>query len=140
MESRRITFRAWNKDDKKMIYGAEYTYDYVHPEGIAEESFGGLLQNENYIVMQFTGLKDKNSNNIFEGDICVYIDDGEKKKGFVRFDGGRFEIGKHNGYGGDWDDLGMLLHSYWNNKEAQNSLEVIGNIYENKELLENEDE
>jgi len=90
---------------------------------------------------QFTGLLDKNGKEIYEGDICIYKT-GEKKggvyseetvfKGFVRDDEARFEIGNHNGYGGDWEDLSMLIGHY---HKIEKEFEVIGNIFENPELL-----
>ena len=134
--NREIKFRAWDKNDSKgkIIEWDKLLENYALDLVLTDA-------NNHWGIMQFTGLKDKNGKEIYEGDICKWIEmEGVvelEKKGFVRFDGGRFEIGNHNGYGGDWDDLGILLHQYWNNKKAQNTLEVIGNRFENPELLNN---
>lgn len=60
---REIKFRAWNKN-RKMITGN-------HP--IWEWGGASRIEKRNLILMQYTGLKDKSGNEIYEGDILQYF-------------------------------------------------------------------
>lgn len=77
-------------------------------------------------VSQFTGLTDKNGKNIFEGDIVLKRTYQGKKRFPVTFSGGMF----HCGYGGG---SSTATHPY---TLGDKQIEVVGNIYDNKELLE----
>lgn len=117
---REIKFRAWDKINKKMISLTDIDKrDYVAIGGTWEiyNSYTEkcLLNHKNGILMQFTGLKDKNGKEIFEGDIIKGIigDISVKRVVFWEiFEGYTF-----------FEDIDF------------NYLEVIGNIYENPELL-----
>lgn len=85
---------------------------------------------ENNILMQCTGLKDKNGKLIYEGDIIKIPDDYETY--------GQFACEKREVY---WNE-GFRLKPKWDARARGNWLEdtkdfeIIGNIYENPELLE----
>jgi hypothetical protein len=86
--------------------------------------------NDNLVYMQYTGLKDKNGNEIYEGDI-LYMPAFSPEKNIVRFNRGGFCL--------EPVLAAPLESSFWPDiKYAEDEgSEVIGNIYENPELLVN---
>ena len=109
---REIKFRAWDFENKQM-----------RTELRASE-IGVLVEGGYKGLMQFTGLKDKNGKKIYEGDIV----DGMATRYFIK-NGGRgmyefWESETEQGY-------------HWGIWNVHNQLEIIGNIWENSELLTN---
>jgi len=110
---RKIKFRAWDKNHKIMK-------DMEFPnKGWNEKYVKGCL-----IVMQFTGLKDKNKKEIYEGDIIKdEIEDWECE---VIFDKFGFKLRRLK-------TEKVFDFSKWSLEKEE--YEIIGNIYENPELL-----
>jgi uncharacterized phage protein (TIGR01671 family) len=138
---REIKFRAWDKRTRKMvdagfhIIGETTAFDLLYQYGMEHKRKNepGLLRLNSFVIMQYTGLKGKNGKEIYEGDILK----------FAVYNA----IGKVI-----WDDRYFswwikLLHRPSDNAQDislfdaytsvgwEDSIEIIGNIYENSELL-----
>lgn len=70
----RYKIRAWNKEEKRMYYDAQDTYDYMTGQPIIPaERFAILLEDEKeWVVEQCVGIKDRSGRLIYEGDIIRY--------------------------------------------------------------------
>jgi uncharacterized phage protein (TIGR01671 family) len=131
MDKDRFKFRAWwVKDDGEdivpMMVDNSHIFNYVDPLRPIEDG--------DIIVMQYTGLKDKNGKEIYEGDIVAafnFIDKNFRHE--VIFKNGAF------GYTSQFLS-GFIPYAgndnfKWSNGKSD-KIEVIGNIYENPELME----
>ena len=165
----RFKFRAWFKgrdeysiaEEAKMLYNIEKLYDganFSSKDDIDEslghvQCFGEMLygrcdegNNDEYIVMQCTGLKDKNGKLIYEGDLIEIIY-GDTPNGFSSY-GGKPEYTHVLGRVVYIFDSWKVKHTHPNDKEIvyvglnwlikNNSKEIVGNIYENSELINKE--
>lgn len=125
---RKIKFRAWDKEYNKMYYNAERTYDFgLNDSDIMEESFGGVLNNDNFIVMQYTGLADFNGKEIYEGDILQDIKGRIYK---IIWDEFLASFESPDFYCSYQDEPKRIFSEY-----AHTNMSVIGNIYETPDLL-----
>ena len=113
---REIKFRAWDAERKAML-----TTD--DAPGWVWDCVSGI---EHAPVMQFTGLQDKSGKEIYEGDVIL-----ADKNGLVYF-----VEWSRNRNGWAFDDHRRTPDDFVGSGIGENELEVIGNIYENPELLE----
>lgn len=158
MRTRDIKFRVWDQEDKVMIphesqkivlipcmdsYGADTHYpsprintnsekvsmeeNWFNNESCFDWASGWLISGR-FILMQYTGLKDASNKKIYEDDIVWVIDDGDK--GLYRCvwcnEYACFEFRHITEYEKNGHALGGASYQ---------SIHVVGNAYENPELL-----
>lgn len=120
-------FRVWLPDIDQMLRVKALVFEKDKTRCVCGYSFDFYLEDENATIMQSTRILDKNSQEIFEGDILDY----KGRKALVRWHGSyasfiyRFvdELQNRNT---EWKPLYL----------AYMKCEIIGNIFENPELLE----
>lgn len=120
---REIKFRAWHKtydllcDVVEIVFGDDDNYVAVENGQYIER-----WRFDDIELMQYTGLKDMNGVEIYEGDIVLRLDNPKEKPALVMYviEGARFVIDRISFY----QPIGEFRY------------EVIGNKFENPELLE----
>lgn len=139
---REYKFRTWDKNKKVMSYFEFTRIEYSLGRAVAitytEDYLDNALEEDNledFIIMQSVGLKDKNGKEIYEGDVCLYYNSKP--------------IGEY--YGEDsteWEDIEFTgaveygrLHACFTVGGTRwwDPVEVIGNVYENPTLLDQEE-
>lgn len=138
---REIKFRAWIKNNKRMENCIEINPFYI---GDCDRFH---WKHEEVELMQYTGLKDKNDKEIYEGDIIQFVWEDDScwgkagtYKGYIGFNQGVFEVIY---IGRDeitvFDDGGWHENSKSDDMQSfiswSEEIEVIGNIYEDLDLL-----
>ncbi len=123
---REIKFRAYHKERKEMFEIA--SIDFEEKKAALSNGIIKLLNVDfkQFELLQYTGLKDKNDKEIYEGDILFFRDENTK-------------------YVVVWQDTAFIIKSieirkysekmYWID-DVEICCEIVGNIYENKNLLE----
>ncbi len=128
---REIKFRIWDKKFKQML-----DWEFL------KNCYCDKLNNNEYKIMQYTGLLDKNGKEIYEGDILNFKAEKKTESGY--------EIGSYDYHpenakvvefkdGAFYAETDLLIKLLkWSLIEYQIQWRAIGNIYENPELVKNE--
>jgi len=138
---REIKFRAWHKESQKMLpeygvlakieWGENYVpnkigvYEYRQINEQGDGDWDGF-ELDDFELMQYTGLKDKNGKEIYENDIVHIIEylegevwNSENHFGIIVFNNGKFDF----------------TNAYNHQSLQKTTVEIVGNIFENPELI-----
>lgn len=122
-------YRAWLKEDKEMVDVEEINFFNGEFDFIGD-AITWMCKSDDCVLMQSTGLRDKNGKEIFEGDILNIETDEENVRVEVSWDSKHalfvFESKKYN----EKEALGELF------EDNSYPFKIIGNIHTNPELLE----
>ena len=153
----RLRFRAWDKELNKMLighnqYGADepdFNKEYSSAGAFTRlwEALARFKESNRFELMQWTGLKDSEGNLIYEGDVVEvkdteypdYCDDFAGETAVITY---RVEQAKwffeHNPKDNSGSHINELVPDFYHFLKSYDQLEyikIIGNIYENSELL-----
>lgn len=133
-------FRAWDKLNKRFVKISDF---YLDTDGSIKEigtellDFGNDPSFDSVVLMQSTGLKDKNGVEIFEGDVVKVSDGSNEEDSYISV------VKNYAGEGypafdieapGSWYYESNVLSTIMGGDYE--TIEVIGNVWENPELLE----
>ena len=138
--NRKIQFRAWDKKNKKMYKRAGISPHNDLQYAVKQEGGGSRYFNfddlhieqdsiyypDDIILMQYTGLKDKNGEEVYEGDVLKW--DDTEETGYVEYMEETTEYVVDEWKEGNKRSKGHSLSSV-------DEVEIIGNIYQNPELI-----
>lgn len=131
---RELKFRAWDKKEKKWV-GADFWYEEVGLNfNVQPPSTLTMSGKERYVIVQYTGLKDKAGNEIYEGDLLggKYLNFGVSKGAVAEVKMGVINDTDGYSHGSTW---GWVV-----GKESlldlASGFEILGNIFENPEMIE----
>ncbi|EAF3285747.1 hypothetical protein CS988_15110 [Listeria monocytogenes] len=125
---RDIEYRAFVKKDKKVLPVTDLCFNRYEKDAVGVSGCGDAnctlcadwYNFDDVVLMQYTGLKDKNGKKIFEGDIGW--DEHNECYGVVKFEEGKVLY--------VWENIAEDL------QEVADGIEICGNIHENPELME----
>lgn len=123
---REIKFRLWDKRSKELMPTDKNLQFYDKENYWIADIEDALINKERFELMQYTGLKDKNGTEIFEGDIIKGWSNCTYTVTFVEKRGGYYPFAQGDGCGCCDDEV----------ESDPSECTVIGNCYENPELLE----
>lgn len=132
--NREIKFRVWDKEMKWMrvvtsiYFNRQKVLVTSQVEKHCHDGITTLLFSE-VILLQYIGKKDKNDKEIYEGDIIKYDDTNVGGQGYVVFSNETAEYIIDDWKKGNTNSNGYSISSLGDN------LEIIGNIYENPNLI-----
>ncbi|GED14833.1 YopX family protein [Aneurinibacillus migulanus] len=126
---REIKFRAWDKQEKEMFMPDTENNNEIFfagfVNGVLRCSESQYDEDDDFILMQYTGLKDKNGKDIYEGDL---VNNEDNETAVIIYETGSFLL--------QYPDSPLDFDSLFDFQDDR--LEIIGNIYQNPELLEGE--
>ena len=129
---REIKFRAWIESTKNMMY-LDFKNKNIHQSRMNVALFSDYIREEGWaVLMQYTGLKDKNGKEIYEGDV-VKIDAGYSGDHFYRESLGIITWDEDRWYPNNPKEKDGIT---WQDFNYRMDVEIIGNVYESPELCQ----
>lgn len=136
--SREIKFRAWDKNDRKMFYSNKEVTVWAGGLEPSINTDNGKIMSD-FELMQFTGLRDKNGKEIYESDLVKWDDRSNGKYwrvAVVKINPDiQFDIIKNSLHALSTEFPHTFYYGNFIYADTENHLEIIGNIYENENLL-----